>query len=263
MGFSESSSAPTPDLFSADSMTGEIQNINVAFNQFKQRMTQIGNQYSGEKREDFFKQLNQCSIDRFKDLSTEKGRVTIYGVREAESFLQSEFAGDHEPNSITRPTKEEDLEGTQLDGRFRKGRLSGESNTLNEDYTDVDVKVLVSDETLQHQTDQRRSLGHKNPNKMSMYEQGKKMSYSIVAQKHKHCNLSKPELPSSPDNVKHIINMLELLSSETTIAKSGVLDGVRNGWADKWNVPKISVSDETALKRILFLNEDVTMERTN
>jgi hypothetical protein len=124
-------------------------------------------------------------------------------------IIQSEFAGDHEPNSITRPTKEEYLEGNQLDGRFRKGRLSGESNTLNEDYTDVDVKVLVSDETLQHQADQRKSLGHKNPNKMSMYEQGKKMGYSIVAQKHKHCNPSKPELPSSPDNVKHIINTLE------------------------------------------------------
>jgi hypothetical protein len=47
------------------------------------------------------------------------------------------------------------------------------------------------------------------------------------------------------------------------IAKSGVLDGARNGWADKWNVPEISVSDETALKGILFLNEDLTMERTN
>jgi hypothetical protein len=68
-------------------------------------------------------------------------------------MLQSEFAGDHEPNSITRPTKEEYLEGNQLDGRFRKGRLSGEFNTLNENYTDVDIKVLVSDETLQHQAD--------------------------------------------------------------------------------------------------------------
>jgi hypothetical protein len=56
-----------------------------------------------------------------------------------------------------------------------------------------------------------------------MHEQGKKMGYSIVAQKHKHCNPSKPELPSSPDNVKHIINTLELLSSETTIVKSDVL----------------------------------------
>jgi hypothetical protein len=211
----QSNSVPTPSIFSADYVSGEIQNIHIAFNQFKQRMTQIGNQYIGEKREYFFKQLNQCSIDRFKALSTEIGKLTIYGVREAETMLQSEFEGYHEPNSITRPTKEEYQEGNILDGRFRKGRLSGESNTLNEQYTDADAKVLVSDETLQHQADQRRILGHKNPNKMSMYEQGKNMGSSIVVQKHKHCNPSKPELPSSPDNVKHIINALELIPSET------------------------------------------------
>ena len=78
--------------------------------------------------------------------------------------------------------------------------LSGESNSLNEQYTGVDAKLLVSDKTLQHQADQRRILGHKNPNKMSMDEQGKEMGSLIVAQKHKHCNPNKPELPSSPDN---------------------------------------------------------------
>ena len=66
--------------------------------------------------------------------------------------------------------------------------LSGESNSLNEQYTGVDAKLLVSDKTLQHQADQRRILGHKNPNKMSMDEQGKEMGSLIVAQKHKHCN---------------------------------------------------------------------------
>ena len=104
---SESNITPTPDLFSADSVTGDIQNINIAFNQFKQRMTQIGNQYTGEKQEYFFEQLNQCEIDRFKALSTESGRLTIYGVREAETMLQSEFEGFHEPNSITGPTNAE------------------------------------------------------------------------------------------------------------------------------------------------------------
>ena len=57
-------------------------------------------------------------------------------------------------------------------------------------------------------SDQRfwRTLGHKNPNKMPMYEQRKDMGSSIVGQKYKHCNLDKLELPSSPNNVKHIIN---------------------------------------------------------
>jgi hypothetical protein len=252
-----------PSLFSADSVTENVQNINTAFNQFKQRMTQIGNQYIGKKREYFFKQLNQCGIDRFKALSTENGLLSIYGVREAETMLQSEFEVFHEPNSITRPTKAEFQEGNALDGRFRKGMLSGESNSLNEQYTDVDAKLLVSDKTLQHQADRRRILGHKNPNKMSMYEQGKEMGSSIVAQKHKHCNPNKPELPSSPDNVKHIVNALELIPSETEIAKAGVLDGARIAWSEKLNVPESSISDQTALQGIIFLNEDCTIERVN
>lgn len=64
---------------------------------------------------------------------------------------------------------------------------------------------------MQHQADERRVLGHKNPNKTSMYEQGKNMGSSIVDQKHKHCNPNKPALPSSSDNGKHIINALELI----------------------------------------------------
>ena len=70
-----------------------------------------------------------------------------------------------------------------------------------------------------------------------MYEQGKNMGSSIVDQKHKHCDPNKPEFPSSSNNVKHIINALELLPSETRIAKAGVLDGARSAWADKLNVP--------------------------
>jgi hypothetical protein len=259
----ESNITPTPNLFASDSVTGEIQNINIAFNQFKERMTQIGSNYTGKKQEYFFEQLNQCDIERFKALSTEKGRITIYNVREAETMLQSEFEGFHEPNSITRATKAEVQEGNVLDGRFQKGLLSGESNTLNEQYTDVDAKLLMSDKILQHQADQRRILGHKNPNKISMYEQGKAMGSSIVGQKHKHCNPNKPELPSSFDNVKHIINVLELLPSETEIAKAGVLDGARIAWADKKNVPESSISDQTALQGIIFLNEDCTIERVN
>ena len=259
----KASQIPTPDLFSADSVTGDIQNINIAFNQFEQRMTQIGNQYTGEKQEYFFEQLNQCEIDRFKALSTERGRITIYGVREAETMLQSEFEGVHEPNSITRPTNEEFQQNNVFDGRFRKGMLSGVSNSLNEQYTEVDVKLLVSDKTLQDQADERRILGHKNPNKMSMYEQGKATGSSIVVQKHKHCNPNKPELPSSPDNVKHIVNALELIPSETEIAKAGVLDGARIAWSEKLNVPESSISDQTALQGIIFLNEDCTIERVN
>ena len=96
-----------------------------------------------------------------------------------------------------------------------------------------------------------------------MYEQGKGIGYSLVNQKHKHYNLNKFELPLSPNNVKHIINALELLPSETKIVKKGILYGARIAWADKLNVPESSISDQSALQGIIFLNEDCTIERVN
>ena len=89
------------------------------------------------------------------------------------------------------------------------------------------------------------------------------MGSSIVGQKHKHCNPNKPELPSSSDNVKHVINALELMPSEIEIAKAGVLDGARIAWAEKLNVPESSISDQSALQGIVFLNEEFTIERLN
>ncbi len=93
-------------------------------------MTEIGNQYTGAKQKYFLKLFDDCSIDRFKALSTESRILTIYGVREAETMLQSEFEGYHEPNSITRMTDAESDAENKLDGRFRKGLLSGEPDTL-------------------------------------------------------------------------------------------------------------------------------------
>ena len=57
-----------------------------------------------------------------------------------------------------------------------------------------------------------------------MDEQGKDIGSSIVGRKHKHCNPNKSELLSSFHNIKHVINALELVPSETEIAKVGVLD---------------------------------------
>jgi len=76
-----------------------------------------------------------------------------------------------------------------------------------------------------------------------MYEQGKAMGSSIVGQKHKHCNPNKPELPASPDNVKHIVNALEFVPSETEMAKAGLLDGARIAWAEKLDLPESSISN--------------------
>ena len=168
----EASQVPTADMFGADEKTGLIQDINIAFKQFRTRMTEISNQYTGEKQKYFLKLLDECSIDRFQALSIESGRLTIYGVREAETMLQSEFEGFHEPNSITRMTDAESAAENKLDGRFRKGLLSGEPDTLNQEFTDLDVKLLVSEKTLQYQANERRSLGQPNPDPLSMYKQG-------------------------------------------------------------------------------------------
>ena len=50
-------------------------------------MTQIGNKYTGKKKSYFFEQLNQCHINRFKALSTERNKRTFSGVLEAEPML--------------------------------------------------------------------------------------------------------------------------------------------------------------------------------
>jgi len=78
---------PTAKMFTADLDSGIIEDINIAFEQFQKRIIEIGNRYSGTKKKYFLKFLNQCSIDRFKNMSTEKGLLTIYGVREAEMML--------------------------------------------------------------------------------------------------------------------------------------------------------------------------------
>lgn len=81
---------------------------------------EIVNQYTGEKRQYFLKQLNQCELSRFTDLSSENGIITVSNVREAKTTLQCEFKGFHEPNAISRPMESEFKQGNILDARFRK-----------------------------------------------------------------------------------------------------------------------------------------------
>lgn len=88
-----------------------------------------------------------------------------------------------------------------------------------------------------------------------MYQQGKDTGYSIILQKSKHCNSNIFEKPSLPENVKHIVNTIELSLAETRIAKLGTLEGAKKDLAEQLKVAKESISDETALQGILFLNE--------
>lgn len=91
------------------------------------------------------------------------------------------------------------------------------------------------DKTLKDQANKKRCLGQKNPNKPE-------------------------ELPSPPDNLKHTVNALELIPSETEIAKVGVLNSARIAWSEKLNVFERSISAQTALPGIIFLNENYTIE---
>lgn len=57
--------------------------------------------------------------------------------------------------------------------------------------------------------------------------------------------------------------MIELSQEETNIAKVGILDGARMNWSEKLNVAESSISDETALQGVIFLNENWTIDRIN
>jgi hypothetical protein len=72
--FSEPSmlETPTPDLFAADSVKGDIRDIHVAFDQFKIRMIKIGNQYIGQKREYFFDQYIGVKLTDLKNCQLKK-----------------------------------------------------------------------------------------------------------------------------------------------------------------------------------------------
>lgn len=249
----EASRVPTSEMCSTDARTGFIQDINIAFDQFQRRMTEIGNQYTGAKQKYFLKLFDEFSIDRFKALSTESGRSRIYSVCEAETMLQSEFEGYHQQNSIMRMTDAESAEENKLDGRFRKALLIDERDKLNQEFTDLDVKVFVSEETLQHQANRRQRFGYKNPNLLSMYEQDEGTGYSIIVQK--SCKSSIVERPSSPKNIEHIVNMIGFSIKETHIAKTSLIEGAKKELADQLRVEKESISDETALQGILLLNK--------
>jgi hypothetical protein len=82
-------------------------------------MTEIGNQYTDAKQKYFLKLLDECSIDQFKALSTESGRLTMAFVKLRQSYNLNLRVIQ---NSIRRMTKS--AEGNKLDGRFRKGLLS-------------------------------------------------------------------------------------------------------------------------------------------
>jgi len=55
--------------------------------------------------------------------------------------------------------------------------------------------------------------------------------------------------------------MIELSFKETQIAKNGFLEGAKAALANQTGVDKESISDETALQGIIFLNENYTIER--
>ena len=240
---SKENNLPTFEQYTANPSNGEIRDINVAFTEFQKRMTLIGNQYTGAKKAEFFKQLNECSIDRFKVLAMEYGQITFNSAREAEFMLQYEFEGHCEPNSVRRTTQIEKTIGNGLDGRF---------TIIENDYTDFDVKGPVSQETLIHQGQP-----------MDMYEQGHNMGEKIISQKKKHCNPHLAELPSSPKNVKHIVSLIELSVDETGDFVKGLSNGLKEELAQENQISKELLSDKMAFDGVSIMNNEFTIKRVN
>ena len=137
--------------------------------------------------------------------------------------------------------------------------MSGEHGTLNKDLSDFDAKVFVSKETLEADNQKYSSKPIK---KVSVYEEYKKSGIKIIRQKYKHNNPDKQEVLSFPHNVDHGINLIEVPSGEqVNDAIRGVIDGARYQLAQELNCSENSISDETVLEGIKFLNKDFTIER--
>ena len=179
------------------------------------------------------------------------------------SLILMDDQGYTEPNSMTRMTTTESRLGNGLDGRFRKGLLTNQPNTLNGKYTDFDTKVLVSDKTLKDQAAARKALGRKNPNPMTVFQQANHTAYSSILQKSKHLDPTLREKPSSTENVLHILNMIELDRYETRLSFVGHYIGARQALAKQLNLPEDSIPPEQTFEGFLFLNEDITIPRVN
>ena len=158
----------------------------------------------------------ECSLERFKALATENGKLTSGTAREAISILQGEMQGYY------RNARRVDY-GPNVKGPDFVVEGFGEF----ENITHVEVKNPVGS-----------GIKIANGQKGSIAKQGKKIGAKIVFQQNYWSNTTKTSelenlnptalLPQSPNNILGAVDNFDVPSSEKAFMEASVLKGSQN-----------------------------------
>lgn len=158
----------------------------------------------------------ECSLERFKALATENGKLTSGTAREAITILQGEMQGYY------KNARREDY-GLNVKGPDFLVEGLGEF----ENITHVEVKNPVGS-----------AIKIANGQKGSISKQGKKIGAKIVYQQNYWSNTTKTSeleninptasLPQSPNNVLGAVDIFDVPSSEKAFMEGSVLNGSKN-----------------------------------
>jgi hypothetical protein len=158
----------------------------------------------------------ECSLERFKALATENGKLTSGTAREAITILQGEMQGYY------RNAQREDY-GLNVKGPDFLVEGLGEF----ENITHVEVKNPVGS-----------AIKIANGQKGNIAKQGKKIGAKIVYQQNYWSNSTKTSelenlnptasLPQSPNNILGAVDNFDVPSSEKAFMEGSVLKGSQN-----------------------------------
>ena len=158
----------------------------------------------------------ECSLERFKALATENGKLTSTTAREAITILQGEMHGYY------RNAAREDY-GLNVKGPDFIVEGLGKFQNI----THVEVKNPVGS-----------AIKIANGQKGSIAKQGKKIGAKIVYQQNYWSNTTKTSelenlnptasLPRSPNNILGAVDSFDVPSSEKAFMEASVLEGSKN-----------------------------------
>jgi hypothetical protein len=101
-------------------------------------------------------------------------------------LLQAELEGILEKGSVRRLNSAEIEAGNDLDARLSKGILSNDYDTINKNYTDVDVKNPVSQQTIDSTLRVKNQTSKNKKVIRTVADQGENMGRKVILQKYKH-----------------------------------------------------------------------------
>lgn len=158
----------------------------------------------------------ECSLERFKTLATENGKLTRTTAREAITVLQGEMQGYY------TNARHEDY-GLNVNGPDFVMKELGEF----ENITHVEVKNPVGS-----------AIKIANGQKGSIARQGKQIGAKLVYQQNYWSNTTKiselenlnptASLPESPNNILGAVDNFDVPSSEKAFMEASVLKGSQN-----------------------------------